>query len=147
MSSYPLLNSGLAGRVSSWLMLRCFKIGFFGGACRLDVDSMLSVLRTGCIPGEACSGVGVQFGPRCRGPYSHVTSESLSLKVTTYEYTSYGHTEMVRRAGKMSSSGKSEVACRCCAPCMQTTLRALKKIAQMKQRSWCGLHTNLASLD
>lgn len=84
--------------MSSWLMLRCLRMGFFAVAVPddpvADVDgdgrfesaaeSVLSILRNESAPPDGDADVneldvGVQFGPRCSGPYNQVTSESLSL--------------------------------------------------------------------
>ena len=84
------LNKGEVGlrfEIRSSLMLRCLRMGLQGRRLRVGFGEKRS--RRSCAEGElgpstlsgtGCGlGGGVQSTAVCRGPYSHVTSESFNL--------------------------------------------------------------------
>ena len=65
-------NCGAVGRQRISVMLRCLRIGF------VYEPADVAWANAGCV-GVATLGRGSQSEPGCNGPYSQVTSESLSL--------------------------------------------------------------------
>ena len=75
-------KKGLAGRESSWDMLRRLRMGFFAGdgpRGRLEESESMLCRRGAGDGGGLCCGAFDQSEPVCRGPYNHVTSESFNL--------------------------------------------------------------------
>jgi hypothetical protein len=78
---------GLRFEIRSSLMLRCLRMGLQGRRLRVGFGEKRS--RRSCVEGElgpstlsgtGCGlGGGVQSTAVCKGPYSHVTSESFNL--------------------------------------------------------------------
>ena len=81
------LNIGEAGwrfEIRSSLMLRCLRMGLQGRGLRVGVGEQRSsgtCADPSMLPGTdgVLGGGGVQSTAVCRGPYSHVTSESFNL--------------------------------------------------------------------
>ena len=78
---------GLRFEMRSSLMLRCLRMGLHGRGLRVGFGEKRSSrscaegeLGSSMLSGTGCGlGGGVQSTAVCRGPYSHVTSESFNL--------------------------------------------------------------------
>ena len=74
---------GLKFEIRSSLMLRCLRMGLHGrgfGEKRSSRSCAEGELGPSMLSGTGCGlGGGVQSTAVCRGPYSHVTSESFNL--------------------------------------------------------------------
>jgi hypothetical protein len=76
---------GLRFEIRSSLMLRCLRMGLQGRGLRVDEQRSSRTCAEGELGSSMLSGTasglggGVQSTAVCRGPYSHVTSESFNL--------------------------------------------------------------------